>query len=92
MYRFQLAQQTHSARPHLIKLHRDASFGRDARDRAFSVLLVDHLTSQTQTSIDPTDHRQHGHQTAHRRSVRVGQILLQQRLSENTNTSVTLFL
>ena len=79
--RSELAQQAHPARAHVVELHRDAALGRDAGDRALAVLLMDHLAAQPQAPVDAADHRQHGHQTAHPRTLCVGEVLLQEGLN-----------
>lgn len=87
---FQLAEQADPTCPHLMKLHCDSSFRCDARDRSFSILLMDDLSAQPQPLVDAPDHSQHGHQTTHPGALRVREVLLQERLGTERETERTL--
>lgn len=80
MYRFELAEQAHFAGPHLVKLHSDSSFRRDACYGALPVFLVKNRSTQTQPPIDPTDDCQDSHQTAHCWSFGVGEVVFKHNL------------
>lgn len=79
-YRFEMTQQTNSTGPHLMKLDSNASFRGDACDCSLSKLLVNDLTPQPETPINPSNHCQHCHQTANFRTLRVRKIILQETL------------
>lgn len=81
-YRFEVAEQANPARPHLMKLDGDASFRSDASDCSLSILLVNHLASESEAPIDSSNDCQHCHQSPHSGTLRIREILLQKTLKQ----------
>lgn len=76
-----MAEQANSAGSHLMKLDSDAPFWGDACDRSLSILLVNDLATKPEAPVNPTNHRQHCHQTAHSGTLQIRETLLQETLT-----------
>lgn len=65
-----------------MELDSDASLWGDASDCSLSVLFMNDLSSKSEASVDPSNHRKDSHQDAHSGTLRVREIFFQERLEQ----------
>lgn len=82
-YRFQLIQRAHSTCSHVIELHSDFPFWGDACHCAFSKLIVNYLSSQSQATVYATNHSQDCHQSSNLWILSVREVVIQHSLTKN---------